>query len=864
MVKSAETTKPAIPKKIADQATSSITSNQAMESFRVPFIVGIGASAGGLDPIERFLKSVPVDLGAAYVIVQHLDPTHKGILPELLQRVTSMIVCQAKHRMPIKPNCVYVIPPNKDLSISKGSLHLSDPVHPRGLRLPIDFLFKSMAEDLGSHAIGVVLSGMGSDGTLGLKAIKENGGLSLAQHPSTAQFEGMPRSAIDAGMVDMTSTVEELPVKIIQYVKNDQARTTDLHAAVEGPDDELSQIVTLLRDQTGNDFSLYKPNTMYRRIERRMGLYQFGTLNQYIEYLRKNPQEIELLFKELLIGVTSFFRDPVVWEFLKSTALPALLEQYPANGKIIRAWVPACSSGGEAYSLAIVFQEVIEQIKPKRKLLLQIFATDLDPDAINAARQGFYPDSIASAVSPERLHRFFVKEEGGYRIVKGIREKVIFATQNIIMDPPFTKLDIITCRNMLIYFGKELQKKLLPLFHYALNRNGLLLLGNAETAGDFTELFTLLDNKARLYRRLDGASRLGLHFPTKNLTPIHTVSTEPKTEKIIGNLQHQADQILLQNFSPAAVLINAEGDVLYINGRTGDYLEPAAGKANWNIYAMARDGLRSELPNALKTAIKKQIPVYVANLQVTGNQGITKTFNLTVYPVGPHELLHGMLMLVFSDCPPELDLKTTLKKPNDRAAVQMTEMKRVRDDMQVMQEELTSANEELQSTNEELQSTNEELTTSKEEMQSMNEELQSVNAELQSKIDDLMLVNSDMKNLLNSTEIAMIFLDGKYNVRRFTTPATQIFKLLGNDVGRSLFDIVCDLHYPELQDDADEVLQSLVFSEKQVPTADGRWYRVRIMPYRTLDNVIDGVVITMSDITEMKLLENELRRLAKE
>ncbi|MGZ3238068.1 MAG: PAS domain-containing protein, partial [Burkholderiaceae bacterium] len=479
------------------------------------------------------------------------------------------------------------------------------------------------------------------------------------------------------------------------------------------------------------------------------------------------------------------------------------------------------------------------------------------------ARQACYPASIASDVSPERLRRFFVEEDGFYRITKTIREMVIFAPQSIVMDPPFTKLDILSCRNLLIYLVPELQKKLIPLFHYALNSNGLLLLGSAETVGTFTDLFTPLDSKARIYRRIDRPSRTEIHFPTKQLPLTQEVHTNHKSEKMIGTMQHQADQLLLRHFSPPAVLINAEGDILYVNGRTGMYMEPAAGKANWNIYAMAHESLRYELANAIKKAIRKHAEVVVDGLHVTSAQGVTQTINLSVYPIDQPEVLSGMLMIVIHEVANDFNLKVPPRKAGTRESVQLEEMKRVRDEMQIMREELTSANEELQSTNEELQSTNEELTTSKEEMQSMNEELQSVNAELQSKIDDLAWVNSDMKNLLNSTEIATVFLDEKLNVRRFTTHATQVFKLIAGDVGRPLSDIVTDMRYPELQDDALKVLNTLVFVEKQIPTNDGRWYKVRIMPYRAQDNVIDGVVITFSDITDLKLLEAELRKLAQ-
>lgn len=828
-----------------------------------PPIVGIGASAGGLEALEHFLDNVPEGSGMAFVIIQHLDPTYKGMLPELLQRHTAMPVAQAGNRMKIKPDCVYVIPPNKDLSILHGTLHLLDPVAPRGLRLPIDFFLRALAQDQRELAVGVILSGMGSDGTLGLRTIKEKAGLTLAQEPASAKFDSMPRSAIDAGLADIVAPAEQLPARIIAYLHSIHPASQLEPILGVKSQSGLDQIMILLRERTGNDFSLYKKNTIYRRIERRMGLHQIDALATYVRYLRENPQEIDLLFKELLIGVTNFFRDPSVWEYLKSEALPALLKEYPA-GKALRAWVPACSTGEEAYSLAIVFRETLEQIKPQGRFSLQIFATDLDQDAIDKARQGVYPPNIMADVSPQRLQQFFVEDENGYRVSKEIREMVIFAPQNIIMDPPFTKLDILTCRNLLIYLGPELQNKLMPLFHYALNRNGLLLLGSAETTGNFSSLFAPLEGKARVYRRLENPAPQAVDFPTKFFPPAHKLQDEPRAASQVYNLQHQAEQLLLHNFCPAAVLINGEGDILYINGRTGKYLEPAAGKANWNIYAMAREGLRHELAIALKKALRQQSTITLQNLPLSNSEDKIQRVNVTVHAIDQPELLHGMALIAFADV--AADRKDTRRSPPAHGGTQNTELERaleeiriLREEMQTSQEELTSTNEELQSTNEELQSTNEELTTSKEEMQSLNEELQTVNAELQSKVDDLSSMNNDMKNLLNSTDIATIFLDNALNVRRFTNQATQLFKLIPGDVGRPLSDIVNELHYPELQADAQAVLHSLIFSEKQVAARGGRWYKVRIMPYRTLENVIDGVVITFSDISEAKKLEAELR-----
>lgn len=833
-------------------------------------IIGLGASAGGLEALEQFLGHVPERCGMAFVIVQHLDPTHKGIMPELLQRSTGMEVVQVRDRMKVKPNVVYVIPPNKEMSILRGVLHLSKPSEPRGLRLPIDTFLRSLADDRQERSIGVVLSGMGSDGTMGLKAIKEKAGLTLAQEPASAKFDSMPRSAIDAGLVDLIASAENLPGKIIDYLHCGLFIAKPEHSLEEKDQSALEKILLLLRAKTGHDFSMYKKNTVYRRIERRMGIHQLSRIAAYLRYLQENPHEVQLLFKELLIGVTNFFRDPASWEQLRGEIIPALLANRPSGG-VLRAWSTGCSTGEEAYSLAIVFREALEQVKLTENFKLQIFATDLDQDAIDKARLGVYPASIAADVSPERLQRFFFKEENGYRICKEIRGMVTFATQNIIMDPPFTRLDILICRNLLIYLTAELQKKLLPLFHYSLTPGGVLFLGSAESVNSFSDLFEPLNIKSRLFRRratvLPSEPVL---FPPSFVPALPGVSKELTMLKPAANLQSLADQLLLQHFSPPAVLVNEKGDIVYISGRTGKYLEPAAGKTNWNILAMAREGLRFDLGSAFQKALRQKDAIIVRGVKV-GTNGGTQVVDITVKMIEEPELLRGMVMVVFTDVATPVKKKgATHVRNNPTANANILEMEQevqqlrkelqtTREEMQSSHEELKSTNEELQSTNEELQSTNEELTTSREEMQSLNEELQTVNAEQQSKMDDLSRVNDDMRNLLNSTEIVTVFLDNKLHIRRFTNGADKLFKLIPGDVGRPLSDISSDLLYPEMIDEAQEVLRTLVFSEKQVTTTNGRWFSVRIMPYRTIEDVIAGVVITFADITASKTLEAELR-----
>ena len=833
-------------------------------------IVGIGASAGGLEALEQFLRHVPAASGIAFVIVQHLAPTHEGIMVELLQRATVMKVIQVKDRTPVRPDCVYVMPPNKDMSLLHKVLHLLPPVAAPGPHLAIDFFFRSLAQDRQEHSVGVILSGMGSDGTLGLRAIKEKSGVAMVQEPATAKFDGMPRSAIEAGLADIVAPAEDLPGKILAYLRHTPLIALTGEAVEDKMPRALDKVILLLRARTGNDFSCYKRNTLYRRIERRMGIHQIDKLMVYVRYLQENSQELDLLFKELLIGVTNFFRDPAAWEELRAQVIPALLANR-TPGRALRAWVPGCSTGEEAYSLAIVFNEVVQELKSKGNFTIQIFATDLDRDAIEKARQGLFSAHIAADVSAERLKRFFKREERGYRVRQEVRERVIFAPQNIILDPPFTKLDILICRNLLIYLTQEVQKKLIPLFHYSLNPGGILFQGSAETIGDYQNLFAPLAGKSRIFRRTESTLRpQQVVFPASfNVGP--PVGMEaPSPAKSPASLPSLVDQLVLRDYAPPAVLTNDLGDILYVSGRTGKYLEPAAGKANWNLFVMAREGLRYELARAFSEALQQTERVSLPGLKI-GTHGGTQSVDVTVQRLTQPETLQGLVMIVFTDVAAPVAAGTTgqLAHPQarDTRLVKLEqellnvrgEARATHEEMQTSQEELRSANEELQSTNEELQATNEELTTSKEEMQSMNEELQTVNSELQTKVDELSRASNDMKNLLDSTDIATLFLDKELNVRRFTPPATKIINLIATDAGRPITDLAWDLCYPQLSEDAREVLRKLVPVEKSIGASDGRWFAVRIMPYRTLDDRIDGVVITFTNITVAKTLEATLR-----
>lgn len=808
----------------------------------------------------------------AFVIVLHLDPTHKGIMPELLQRTTPLKVVQAKDRIRIEPECVYVIPPNKDLSVLHGVLHLLDPVAPRGLRLPIDLFFRSLAADRGEGSVGVILSGMGTDGTLGLRAIKEKAGVVLVQEPGSAKFDGMPRSAIETGLADIVAPAQELPERILAYLRHAPLVSAGAGLAEEDRSQgALGKVLILLRAHTGHDFSLYKKNTVYRRIERRLGLHQIDGIGAYVRFLQEHPQELDLLFKDLLIGVTSFFRDPVSWEGLKRAISPEFLATRPSN-QALRAWVPACATGEEAYSLAIVFKEALDRVKLASKVTLQIFATDLDGTAIDKARAGVFPTNIASDVSPERLARFFVPVDRGYQVAKSIRETVIFAAQNVCMDPPFTRLDILSCRNLLIYLSPELQKKLLPLFHYSLSPGGLLFLGGAESVGTRSDLFGPLDEKARLYRRLDSLPGVEpVEFPTSFFPVNPEASTGPRMPRSGADLKPLAERLLLDRYAPAAVLVDRKGDILFVSGRTGKYLEPAAGEANWSILAMAREGLREELIPAFAKVVRQDGPVTCAEATVETSTG-PQAVEIVLEPVREPKALRGLVAILFKDVLSPAPVRRSQKGNKSTAgSARLAELEReveknrhalqnAREEIQTSLEEFKSSNEELQSTNEELQSTNEELTTSREEMQSLNEELQTLNHELQAKVDDLSRTNSDVRNLLDSADNATLFLDAGLRLRLFTAGSTRVFRLIPGDVGRPITDVANDLILPGLESHLQQVLRTLAYYEQEVATRDGRWVKLKVVPYRTLDNVIDGVVVTLADITAAKTLEGELRK----
>ncbi len=820
-------------------------------------VVGIGASAGGLEALEKFFSNMPYDSGIAFVIIMHFDPASKSLMAEILKKYTKMEVFQVEEGMKVEPNRIYIIPPNKDMAILNVMLHLLEPVVRKGIRHPIDFFFRSLADDKRENAICIILSGTGTEGTLGLKAVKGEEGMVMVQDVKSAAYDGMPGSAIATGLADYILPPEKMPQQLLKYVKQFSIKGVRKTDNVIDTTNSQQKIIILIRDQTGHDFSLYKQSTIVRRIERRINIHQIDNISDYVRYLRENPQEIETLYKDLLIGVTNFFRDPQAFLVLKKE-----ISDLFKNKNAVRIWVPACSTGEEAYSIAMVCKEYMDETK--RDLKVQVFATDVDKTAIETARAGVYPDSIAVDVSHERLQRFFTKNPDTYSIKKEIREMVIFSHQNIIKDPPFSKVDMVSCRNLLIYMGPELQKKLLHLFYYSLNPGGILFLGNSETIGELTDIFSILDRKWKFFKRKGGATiplmEDFIHIAPREINEIKIFDLKPRG---IGEL---TEKILLESYVPSCVIINEKGDILYIHGKTGKYLEPAPGRASLNILEMAREGLKLELKAAIRKVITHKKDILFKDLYVKTN-GDVQTINLVVKPIVKPEAMKGLMMVIFEDVQ---SLKSsrpvkktyTSKHINERAFELEKELKSTKENLQATIEELETSNEELkttneemQSSNEELQSANEELEASKEELQSINEELMTLNAEHQAKIEEFSRAINDMNNLLSSTEIATIFLDNDLHIKGFTPAVTKIINLIKTDIGRPVSDIVSNLEYENLVTDVNIVLDTLVFQEKEIKNNKNQWYLMRILPYRTTENIIDGAVITFIDITQRKQIE---------
>ncbi len=813
-------------------------------------VIGIGASAGGLEAFGKFFSAMPADTGMSFVLIQHLDPSHVSNMVSLLSRSTAMPVTQAGDGMKLEPDHVYMIPPNHIMTITDRTLRLGEQVDRPGISHNIDRFFSSLAEDMKEKAIVVILSGTGSDGSQGARAVKAELGMVMVQDPNDAAYDGMPRSAINAGVADIVLPAEQMPAELEKYVRDIYGKRRVRREHIRTDATAIADILALVRAKTKRDFSNYKQSTIYRRIERRMGINQISDTGQYLKYLRENKAEVEALTSDFLINVTSFFRDPEAFNALKKHITELLANKNDTDE--IRAWVPGCSTGEEAFSIAIIITEALEQLN--KYVTVQVFGSDLDDDAIKRARRGIYPASITDDVSRERLARFFEPIDDQFRVKRELREKLVFAVHDIIADPPFTRMDIISTRNLLIYFENALQKKLLPMLNYSLNPGGILFLGTAETIGEFVDEFETLDRRWKIYREKNKAKE-----------PVFTVSNRPfsmreqQQEEAAGPsglgkppTDLPAANILLQALPPS-ILINGDQQVIYSHGETGRYLQLPEGRPNMGVMGMIRAELHGPLASAIHEAGIKNSRVQRQGVRLKFNSH-TVQVRITVAPVTPAGTGTdtGFMVITFEDMPRSPRQRS---KKDERAAELEQELQYTREtlrstieELETANEELRSTNEEYQSTNEELQSSNEELETSREELQSVNEELATVNSELQQKIEDLSNLNDDMKNLLDSTGVATIFLDEELRLQRFTSTTKEIFNFIDSDIGRPISDITHRMTSNNLQQQAKKVLDTLEPIREDIRTREGKWYTMRIQPYRTQDNAVAGVGVSFIDI----------------
>jgi two-component system CheB/CheR fusion protein len=845
-------------------STNSTESKKQPETTGFP-IAGIGASAGGLEALRNLFRSMPPHTGIGFVLVQHLDPTHESLMADLLTKYTPIPVVQVTDGMQIQPNRIHVIPPNAALTVSDGILHLSEPTARRGMRMPIDQFFISLADDQQERSIGIVLSGTGTDGTSGVGMIKARGGMLMAQDPATAIYDGMPRSAIAAGHVDYVLPVEEMPDVLVSYVQHFWSRGAAVPADKQD-EDYVKNILALIRARQDYDFRCYKRGTLHRRILRRMGLNHITKLAQYHARLRQDDQELRALTKDLLIGVTGFFREPEAWEVLRAKVLPELLSRHRKDEQI-RVWVPGCATGEEAYSVAMSAAEVMDAAGRGSNLV--VFATDVDKQALEVARAGVYPKSMVADITPERLARFFNREGDNVQVKKFLRERVIVAPQNLVADPPFSNIDLISCRNLLIYIEAEYQERLMALFHFALTDGGFLFLGSSETVGQEQGLFAPLSKKWRIYRRVDAATPRTLDFPMPaehRRAPLGPAlgGRAQRRARGYGPITHKA---LVERFTPAAVLVDLQDRVLYYHGAVRDYIGPTPGDPSEDILSLTAEGLRGKLRRLLRRAAAEGQPATARGAHVRrGEQWYTVMITVTPLRDGDQEGHCTLLLVTFED-----ERKTganegaegarersddpALGLLEDELRSTREELRSTVEQMETSNEELKASNEEIMSMNEELQSTNEELETSKEELQSLNEELTTLNSQLEDKVRELEDTNNDLSNLLVSTNIATLFLDRRLHIRRYTPAATRLLSLIPSDIGRAITDITCRFDDPKLLDDARRVLAGMEVDQQEVCTEDRSWYLRRVLPYRTDEEPAAGVVMTFTEITERKHAE---------
>ncbi len=817
------------------------------EPLRTDFpIVGVGASAGGLEAMSSLFGAMPEKAGIAFVVIQHLDPTHPSTLHELLKRYTKMTVLEASNDVVVEPDHVYIIPPTKNIFYVDGYLQLQEQDRKPGDPHTIDYFFKSLAEQFHDRATCIILSGTGSDGVAGAKAIKAELGTVIAQDPETARYDGMPKAVISAGLADFVLPPDSILPRLRQII----AEAKELIGSDRRETGLLQKVFAIIRARTKHDFSGYKLSTIHRRIERRMHVNQFENLADYIKSLEKNGEEVDALFKDLLINVTSFFRNPEAFDALKLYIKELLNNK--SEGSTVRIWTTGCSTGEEAYSLAIVVEECLEELG--KYFELQVFGTDIDPDAINTARAGVYPPSIADDVGEERLKKYFVKKDGQFQVKKELREKLVFAIQDFVEDPPFSRIDIISARNILIYLDAELQKKVIPVLHYALSENGILFLGTAETIGDFGDLFEILDRKWKIHRRKGIQREMGRFMLPARAIWQETAVTIPPNLPLRPS--YASERALLQALAPS-VLVDQHYRIAFVQGETGKYLELSQGEMSSNILDMARPTLKNELSAALREATTQKRDAIRESGRMSID-GILTAVRIAVRCVSGIPERAGHMIVTFQDIKEPLRRRKPTGNENDSRIKELEQelqftrenLRSTIEELETANEELRSANEEYQSTNEELQSTNEELETSREELQSLNEELMTMNTECQTKIDQLSVINDDMKNLLNSTSIATVFLDNEMRIKRFTPAATAIFNLIEADIGRPIDHVTSLLQYDSLPETVKKVLETLIPVREDVRIRGDYWYSMRIHPYRTTNNTIAGLVISFIDIND--------------
>ncbi len=865
--------------------------NQLGATSGIP-VISLGGSAGALKAFKVFFEAMPPDSGAAFVVILHLPPDHESLLPELLAQRTRMKVTQAQDGAPVEPNCVYVIPPNQDLGIRDGILYLAAQSKHGGIRMPIDFFLHSLAKDRQERAICVLFSGAGSDGTLGVRAVRAAGGLTIAQDPQTAQYGDLPRSAIATRLVDCVLPPEQIPAAISDYLRQPYVRGGEPAAVLEaeGTPGGFNSILAIVRNQTACDFRCYKKSTILRRIERRMGLHRIPDMTEYSGLLGRDAGEVNQLLKDLLINVTAFFRDAEAFEELRRKAIAPMIRDRQTD-EPLRVWVAGCASGEEAYSLTMLLTE--EMSAARKNFALQVFATDIDEDALQFARQGVYPESIAADVGADRLARFFLRRDQGYQIIESLRNSVVFAVQNLITDPPFSKMDLIGCRNLLIYLDADTQTKLIPLFNFALNPGGYLFLGKSEGVSGQNDLFSLVSKQARLYRRLTPVRPIILDSPIlpgkkKTLPAAGSAAKTP-----VPSYADAIRQALLSHYAASVVLVGSKGQILQFHGQTGKYLDMPATEPNLNLLDIAKEGLSLRLRSALHTAIAESKTVVLESLPVSGAARLPAPdeadrsrkrlrseeivpppvfVRVTVTPIVQRDESAPLLAVIFEDVPRPAVMgaelaqagarDTNVQQLEDELRATQQDLQATIEELQASNEEMRISNEEVVSSNEELQSTNEELETSKEELQSVNEELTTVNSQLQEKVEQLDTSYGDMANLLQSTQIATLFLDKELRIKFFTPALTRVLKLIPADTGRPLSDLSANFVGYDLNADARTVAQGGAAIERDVRHPDGSFYVVRVLPYQSHHDRTGGVVVTFDDVTRLRRSEDRTRRLA--